>query len=231
MRRTTGPAVAAGIAFLFASPLALAQNGWEEEMDGDEPPVPVPLDPIGGFPMPPDPGTWDEAEGGLSGANDITIPDDDDFQDAIPIFIEDIASWSITTVSRGNGNDADTMIWLFDEFSNAIMANDNANSSTTFSYLGSDVGPTLSGPGIYWIIVSGSGSVAADAAGNAVFTPGSSTDILLPDSSSTGAIDFWSANGDTGDWKMVFTGIRAVPAPGALSLLIVPALAARRRRR
>jgi len=237
MNRFNRPALAAGIAFLIACPAALAQNGWEEDMDGDEPPVPVPLDPMGGgWPEPTDPGLWDKANGGLSGANDIANPNDDDFQDAIPIFISDVANWSILTQATG-GSDFDTVLWLFDANGKAIGANDNMDSTSAFSQIGAEDGLAVTAPGIYWIIISGAGTEPIDDLGIPVFGPGAPTDVLTPGSASpTNQIDGWFGTGETGDYMIMFEGIRGVtasdliPAPSAALALIGAGLFTRRRR-
>lgn len=236
MHRTTRPALAAGIAFLLASPLTLAQNGWDEPMDGDEPPVPVPLDPTNPWPEPTDPGLWDKANGGLSGANDIMNPNDDDYQDAIPIFIQDVANWSIMTSATG-GADFNTVLWLFDASGVAVGANDDMNSSTQYSQLDAGDGLGITAPGIYWLIISGFGTEPIDSNGIPVFGPGAPTDVLTPSSSSpTNQIDGWFGTGDTGDYMIMFGGIRAVteadliPAPPAALALLGLGVVARRRR-
>jgi len=170
-----------------------------------------------------------------------------DFQDCFLLRVDDPLGFNITLSSTFGGPPGfDPMMFLFrvDETQNgpvakALLANNDKSPGNPLPGLtnaandGSNA--TLRSPGLYLIAISGFGSQPINASGEFVFrqTFLQSGVIGGPAESPNGGylLAGWSSDGDYGSYELLVQGVSGVPAPGAVALLGLAGLAARRRQR
>lgn len=154
-----------------------------------------------------------------------------DFEDMFLIRIDDPAGFSATTDATFGvfGTDFDTQLFLFSYTGRGKLANDN---ETTFSAGKSAIpaGSLTSGPGLYYLAISGLGNDPLSAGGS-IFTLSPPTEVSGPDGpGGADPITGWTGVGDTGTYTILLSGARFVPEPGSLALLLIGGFAAIRRR-
>ncbi|MDX2148235.1 MAG: DVUA0089 family protein [Planctomycetota bacterium] len=87
-------------------------------------------------------------------------------------------------------------------------------------------------PGRYFIAIAGFGNIPVDSAGNPIFAFGTRTEVSGPDGTGgANPIAGWLNDGDTGSYRIEFTGSGGIPSVGSLPTLALGALVASRRRR
>ena len=144
----------------------------------------------------------------------------------------------MASVDPTGGGDAsfDTELWLFDAAGFGMIANDDDPGGSAFRSLlklPADDGfmPVLPGVGNYYIAISGFTNDAKSASGE-IFFQASFTEVSGPDGVGAGnPISFWDNTGGSGTYQIHLTGAEFIPAPGAMALLGLGGLVARRRRR
>lgn len=162
-------------------------------------------------------GTLNSISGTLEGSFLLGRPD---FQDVFKIFISNPSAFTATSIVPFVGfNDFDTQLWLFDELSFGVLGNDNIATFDTHGRLlpssNDGSGAVVTTPGIYYLAVSGFGSVPTSG-GAGIFGFSVPLEISGPDGpGGAGAHDGWSADGATGNYTIILTGTTTVPAPGA----------------
>ena len=170
-----------------------------------------------------------------------------DYQDCFLLDISSPTTFSLTTsLGAGSPPGFNPMMFLFrvDETQNgpvakALLANNDKSPGNPLPGLtnaandGSNA--TLRSPGLYLIAISGFGSQPINASGEFVFrqTFLQSGVIGGPAESPNGGylLAGWSSDGDYGSYELLVQGVSGVPAPGAVALLGLAGLAARRRQR
>lgn len=160
-----------------------------------------------------------------------------DFQDMYRILIKDPENFSAIITPNASGNPTfDTQLWLFDEFGNGILGNDNntiAGGMGESAFFNQATDGTMSrviDPGIYFLAISGAGSVPLDIMGNPIFLFGTPDEVSGPDGSPL-PFGSWSGPGQIGEYTIALTGVSFVPAPGAAGLFMAGGLVTARRRR
>ncbi|MEY3026534.1 MAG: hypothetical protein RLZZ238_1431 [Planctomycetota bacterium] len=170
-----------------------------------------------------------------------------DFQDCFLIQITDPTNFSLTTGPGFSGPPGfDPMMFLFRVdlvegryVAKALIANNDLAPGNVQAGLsnstndGSNV--TVRDAGLYLIAISGFGSQPVNASGQFLFNqaflqPGIFGGPALEQGMNDYLLAGWSSDGSYGNYVMNITGVSGVPAPGAIALLALGGLAARRRR-
>jgi uncharacterized protein (TIGR03382 family) len=251
MRSSTFPArartliaTAAAMVTLSAAMTANAQFvlGPEWVEDGDAGSLPGSAQVVTGQ------GQVQKITGMLAGAGNLAGAGD--FEDMYRINIVSPTMFSIRT-DPGSGGMAnfDTQLWVFDLSGFGILGNDNApvfegegfGDSAIFQFATDNTESGIFEPGEYLICISGAGnrptSTIIGQAGTApqifFFDPQNPFEISGPDGPGGGfPVSGWAPAGATGSYSIALTGVDfIVPAPGALALLALGAVAPRQRRR
>jgi MYXO-CTERM domain-containing protein len=177
--------------------------------------------------------------GELSGSNGFRSGAGD-YQDVYRIFINNPSIFKIELLDVAFGV-PDSMMFLFNEFGNPIMASNNADSQTLNPILNNQGNEFFNTPGVYYLAITSAPSEALvyldnqfislfDLANNpfGVVGPAPNTGDFVWD-------DAWSEPdfGNFGSYMMSVDGVVSlpIPAPAALALLGLAGLAGRRRRR
>lgn len=166
-----------------------------------------------------------------------------DYQDCFLVYIDSPQTFSISTSpGAGGASSLDPMLFLFrveaGNFTRAIMANNDFAGGSSAAGLRASTndgsGVTVSTAGLYLIAISGFASQPIDATGAALFNqaflqPG----VIAGPGPGSGDLNLfaWNAEGSSGTYVLTLEGVSGVPAPGALSLLALGGLIARKRRR
>ena len=160
-----------------------------------------------------------------------------DFQDMYRVLIKDPEAFSAVITQNTSGNPSfNTMLWVFDELGRGVLGNDNAtfspvmNGSGMFNNSTDGTGVVITNPGIYYIAVSGAGSVPVDSNGTPIFEFAVPDEVSGPDGS-LNPIAGWSGPGAIGEYTIQFSGVSFIPSPGAAGLFGLAGLTASRRRR
>jgi hypothetical protein len=166
---------------------------------------------------------------GTTSANDLV--------DMYFIRIIDPVNFMAHTDPTGGGwASFDTQLWLFDAAGLGMLANDDKPGGSGFrSWLSlpADDGTmnVLPGVGNYYIAISGYNNDARSAGGEIFFTL-SFQEMSGPDGVGAGSpVNSWTGGGASGQYQIHLVGAEFIPAPGAMALLGLGGLLARRRRR
>ena len=143
--------------------------------------------------------------------------------DLYMINIVDAVNFSASTV---NLTTIDTQLFLFDASGFGVTFNDDASALQS-----TITGQFVNSAGIYYLAISTYDNDATSG-GLEIWLDTPYGIERQPDGPGAGgALDGWDLNfGSTGDYSIALSGVEFVPAPGALALLGVAALARRRRR-
>lgn len=154
-------------------------------------------------------------------------------QDLFQIYIQDPVNFSARTVATGSGFDIDTKLYLFSLSGHGLLTNNNISSANTYSELlatSTDGMFQITTPGVYVIGVTGASNSAA-AGVNPIF-PTIPVGILGPTGPGGAMVhNNWLGTAAVGDYRIEFTGVYSVPAPGAAGLAVMGLLLGNRRRR
>ncbi len=234
------PRFAIIVTTVFASTVAFAYPPgpeWGEDNDAGNSP--------GSAQIPSGSGTLGFINGTLGGM--ISPGGVIDFEDMYLINIVDTELFRITTDEDdaklgGAFAKFDTQLWLFriDAGSGQVfgmLGNNNAPDTGSFQSLltpiPDDGQPPLVQTGLYYLAITRFNNVPLSGGGE-IFNLASPTEISGPDGPG-GMLPFASWSGDEGmfdgNYRMALRGVEFVPAPGALGLLAIAGLGARKRRR
>jgi hypothetical protein len=153
-----------------------------------------------------------------------------DFQDMYFIFITGPSLLSVSTSPDKGGNvDFAAQLWLFDSEGLGLLG--TANS--TFNEESNDgSGVLINEPGLYYICITGLGSVPFDQFENPLFNFTFDGEISGPDGpGGENPISFWGFSESKGNYELALEGIGFAPAPGSAVLLMAAMAMGRRRRR
>lgn len=211
---------------------AFAGPEWPEA--GDAGPLPFSAQSVVGA------GPLMRISGELEGPSGLPDRGLGDFQDMYLINIADPANFSASTVFLDGGLATfDSQLWLFNFDGSGLLANADAavgeQGARLTNAANDGSGAEIVAPGLYYLAISGSGSVPLGGPGpdpmfEFTFGPG---EISGPDG--TGGfgnpIVDWTNPGEFGLYSIVLTGTEfIVPAPGGALVLSGLGLLVRRRR-
>lgn len=190
------------VALMAMAPPVLAGPDWEESDHGDAGPIPTSAQHVMGI------GTLNTIHGMLS--VDFDSPD---FQDMYLIRIDcptAITFKAGTDPSFGGSADFNTQLWLFNASGLGLLANNDVTPSMGLSGFGNmstdGTGVVVSTPGLYYIAISGAGSVPVNSFGAALFSFTSPIEVSGPDGpGGSTPIASWSGGGDTGEYLIAFS--------------------------
>jgi len=215
----------------LCSSLALAGPEWPEVGDaGSTPGTAQPVASGGG-------GTVTKIIGNLEGSG---LPDTGlgDYQDMYLIEICDPVSFRASTLPEDNGQaDFNASLWLFAFDGHGLLGNQEAQPGLTSPILLSEsndgTGVMLTTPGLYYLAITGAGSVPLSAGGLPIFEFLAPGEISGPDGpGGTLPIDSWTSPGDFGHYEIALQGVCfIVPAPTTTATLVSLGLIGLRRRR
>ncbi len=236
MHRVTTASCVTAIVALATSNTSLAGPDWCEENLGDAPSggtfgvqTPVGFGPLAKI--------KGELEGELGGG----LGPAGDYEDVYRIFIKDPVNFSATV--NADATAFDTQLFLFDEFGNGLLANDEIPGAVDISGFGNasddGTGIVITAPGFYLLAIStGLGDTTAlqsdpiDATGALLFDQALRTEVSGPDGPGLELFDWTPANPDEiGTYEIDLTGASFVPAPGAAALAVAAGLVTGLRRR
>lgn len=177
--------------------------------------------------------------GNLTGPSSMPHRIADDFQDVYLIFICDPLAFRATTLPGFNGLASfDSSLWLFSIDGRGLIANLDAGPGEPHSFMLNEAtdstGAQVVVPGLYYLAISGAGSVAvSDPGALDIFDFAVPGEVSGPDGpGGTHPITGWSGPGQWGHYEIALQGVcTIVPAPGAVGLLGSFGLLALRRRR
>lgn len=189
-------------ALATASTSAFAGPDWEESDHGDAGPILTSAQHVLGI------GTLSTIHGMLS--VDFDSPD---FQDMYLIRIDcptAITFKAGTDPSFGGSADFNTQLWLFNASGLGLLANNDVTPSMGLSGFGNmstdGTGVVVSTPGLYYIAISGAGSVPVNSFGAALFSFTSPIEVSGPDGpGGSTPIASWSGPGETGEYLIAFS--------------------------
>jgi hypothetical protein len=169
-----------------------------------------------------------------------------DRQDLYLIEIKDVQNFSaiVTDLAEPGFDDYDTQLWLFDTNGFLVTGNDDDAASNVqfgsalFPGPNGDGTPGLVAPGLYVLAVTGFGNPGNGGPGDPLDVNGVRLANQLTFTEHTGPdgpgganpLAGWVGGSLTGDYRIVMTGTSALPGPGALALLGLAGLVARRGR-
>lgn len=186
-------------------------------------------------------GTVSSISGSLTGGGGLVNPDGD-YQDVFRIYIKDPWAFKIQLGDMGT-NIPDSMMFLFNEFGNPMMASDNTSSQNSNPTLENLEGEFFTESGIYYLAITSAPSEAViDFGGGAALPLFNLVEFpfgtvgAAPDAGQYQWTDGWSPPTDSnniGDYFMYVDGVESLPVPGpaSLALLGLAGLAGGRRRR
>lgn len=217
--------VVIGVCVLSAASAVWAGPEWTEIPDAGN------LGPTAQTPL--GTGTLAGIRGTLTGAGPRGVGD---FQDIFRIVIKDPMSFSAFVVpNMGPAPVFDSQLWLFDEFGVGVLGNTDAGGPISglpgFTSISTDSsGSEVVNAGIYFLAISGAGSIPLDTNGFPIFTFGMPTEVSGPDGSVL-PLGSWLGDGATGEYTISLTGASFVPAPASVALFGVAGFSGLRRRR
>lgn len=187
-------------------------------------------------------GSLNSIKGKLGGPGFVT----GDFQDCFLLNVSDPLGFNISLSSTfGSPPGFDPMMFLFRVdmldgvmVAKAVLANNDKSAGSPLPALGpaaNDGSGAMVGPGIYLIAISGFGSQPVNALGEFVFSQSFLQPGVIggpaPQPAGGYLLDAWSADGSFGNYELLVQGVSGVPSPGAVALLGLAGIAARRRQR
>ena len=149
--------------------------------------------------------------------------------DMFTIRIDDPLAFSASTVG---GATFDTQVWLFDASGRGVVFNDDIPGGGTL--LSTITGQFVPTAGLYLLAISRYTQDPVDADGRALWMQSPFAHERQPDGpGAANPIHAWISQAPAGGtyWITLTGASHAVPAPGAISLLVFSGLAAVRRRR
>ena len=187
-------------------------------------------------------GQINSISGSLTGGGGL-VNLDGDYQDVFRIFIKDPWAFKIQLGDMGT-NIPDSMMFLFNEFGNPVMASDNTSSQNFNPILENLEGEFFNESGIYYLAITSAPSEALiDLGGGAVVPLFNLVEFPFgtvgpaPDAGQYQWTDGWSPPTDsnnTGDYFMYVDGVESlplVPGPAGLAVLGLAGIMGSRRRR
>lgn len=221
------------LCFALAGSLAVAGPEWPEGGDaGSLPGTAQPISSGGG-------GMVTKITGELSGPPGLPDTGLGDYQDMYLIFICDPLAFMASTSPDNNGAaNFNPSLWLFDFDGRGLLANLDIGPGDTHSTLTREsndgTGAQLVNPGLYYLAITGSGSVPFSDPGNQlIFSFGFPGEVSGPDGpGGMNPITGWEEPGEFGLYEIALQGVCfIVPAPGSAWLIASVGLVALRRRR
>lgn len=210
----------------FAASSAFAGPEWPE--GGDAGSLPGSAQPIGSGGG----GMVTKIIGELSGPPGLPDTGLGDFQDMYLIFICDPMNFLASTSPDNNGAaNFNASLWLFSLDGRGLLANQDAGPGDTHATLLPDsndgTGVLLVDPGLYYLAISGAGSVPTSSPGDQrIFSFGLPGEVSGPDGpGGSNPITGWDQPGEYGQYEIALHGVCfIVPAPASVSLLASVAL-------
>jgi len=216
----------AAFALLVCSGIAFAGPIWCEPSPGDAGSLPASANPTKGT------GMNVVIKGELKGFNPFNargVGVDGDFQDMFLIRIVDpVLFLASTSPSFPSANATfDSQLFLFDFQGRGVLgnlddANDMVGGSTLLANSDDGSGASVSQPGLYYLAISGAGSVPVGLVGSTIFQFDDQFEISGPDGALPGddLIGSWSGKGEIGEYQIVVHGVSFAEAecPGDCDL-------------
>ena len=159
--------------------------------------------------------------GSFLGADDV---------DLYQIFIDRPGNLNISTVDRTT---ADTQLFLFDINGNGVTHNDD-NVMPGIGLQSRITGQFVTSPGIYYLAITQYNNDPLNPANALIWNNTPFRSERRPDGpGAPGPLDSWTTSGIGGafSYTIELSGVRFIPAPGAMALLGLGGLFAMRRRR
>ena len=175
--------------------------------------------------------------GSLGGGGGVRDPFSGDYQDVYRINVADPNSFKVE-LEQISG--LDSMLFLFNEWGNPIMASANTSSQNFNPILDNADGSFFTESGIYYLAITSSPSEALTQVGGDSFV--SLFNLAENPFGTVGPsenaydlkwTDAWStpAAGNSGAYYMLLDGVASIPTPASLALLVLAAGHRSRRRR